>query len=158
MNPKPAKDFYKITADQLGISEELVRDAVDMYWKEIRQSMTELKHFSIYAKGIGTFNIRFKKLAELQEKVERKLSYNDGSSFRKMVIKTELENKLSMITIVKEMLIQDRVTKKLIKSKRHDTTNKTDLEKQVVNPGGIGSLNIQEGTGRESISKENEDM
>ena len=130
MNPKKVKELYKITAEELNVKEDLVRDLTDMYWKEIRKSITDLKHPSIYAAGLGTFNAKSWKLAEIREKYEVRISYNNGSNYRKMAIKTVLENTVSQIKGLEEQLESNKLKKKSIKEKRNEKANNTDMEEQ----------------------------
>ena len=155
MNPKKSKELYKVTAEELNINEDLVKDLTDMYWNEIRKSITGLKHHLIYVAGIGTFNAKSWKLSEIREKYEKRISYNNGSNFRKMAIKAELEGTVAKIKILEEQITEATLRKKHIKDKRNDKTN---LEKQVANPRGDNEQPLQEGSSREGISKENEDM
>ena len=155
MNPKRAKYFYKPVADKLEVEEELVKDAVEMYWHEIRKSITELKHHAIYVKGLGTFLAKSWKVAEVREGYEKRIEANTASSFVKMTIKAELELRVKRLKLLEENIQKDKDRKQSIKDKRND---KADLEKQVVNPGGDASHNIQEGSSGEDLHQENEDM
>lgn len=155
MNPKKSKSLYKITAEELNITEDLVKDLTDMYWSEIRKSITELKHHSIYAAGIGTFNAKSWKLSEIREKYETRISYNNGSNFRKMAIKTELENTVAKIKGLEEQIAGTKLKKKSIKAKRNDKTN---LEEQMADPRGDDEQPLQEGSSGKGLSEENEDM
>lgn len=162
MIPKRPDYFCKLTAEQLGVSEDLVKDTIEIYWKEIRKCLTELKHPSIYVKGIGTFNIKSWNLAEVKSVYQYYSSTNNGSSFRKMAIKADMDDRIAKIKLIEEILEKNKVKKQEVKIKviklRHDKSNITNLEKQSSNNRGSLEQNIQEGSGRGSISEENEDM
>ena len=87
MLPKKAKEFYKATAEQLGISEDLVRDAVEMYWADVRKALTEMQFHAIFIDKLGTFSAKERRLQEALEQYERYDNLNDGSTYRKMAIK-----------------------------------------------------------------------
>ncbi len=155
MNPKKSKSLYKDTADQLNQSEELVKDVVELYWKDIRKMITTLAHPAIFVHGLGTFKAKSWKVAEIREKYEKKLSYNDGSTFRKMTIKTELEERIARIKLLQEQIQSDKDKKQSIKDKRYDKKN---MEEQVVNTGGDVEQPTQERSGGEDLCEEDEDM
>jgi hypothetical protein len=158
LNPKRPDYFYKLTADELGVSEDLVRSAVELYWKEVRKSITELKHHAIHVKGLGTFLAKPWKLKEMKEKYVFQMSLNDGSTFRKMAIKADMDARILKIEKLEADIEKDKLRKQSIKDKRHDKINSANLEEQGSNTGRSLEQNIQEGSSGGSISKENEDM
>lgn len=130
MNPKKSKELIKPTAEELGLSEALVKDAVDFYWENIRKSLSELKKSKVTVSGIGTFSINPKKLVGLKEKYKTISGRMNTDTFNKFSAKKEIEKKLENIeTIFDE--INDNVKKKQeIKQKRKDdeSRNQTSLE------------------------------
>jgi len=141
LNPKKSKELYKVTADELNIEEDLVKDLVEMYWKEIRKSITGLKHHSIFVAGIGTFNAKPWKLTEIREKYETRISYNNGSNYRKIAIKTDLEATVAKIKVLEEQIAATKLKKKLIKDKRNEKINNPTLEEQGPDSRGSNELN-----------------
>jgi DNA polymerase III delta prime subunit len=158
LNPEKPAYFKKLTAEKLGLEEELVKDVVELYWKDVRKAITELQHYAINVEGLGTFLTKPWKLKEMREKFEYMLSKNDGSTFRKMAIKTELEDKVSKIKNLEEGLFKEKTKKQSIKELRHAKANSTNLEKQSSYNRGTVEQDPQKGSGRADISEENEDM
>jgi hypothetical protein len=157
LNPKKPSYFLKLTAEQHGVSEELVKDIIDMYWEDVRKSLSELKHHSVYVVGLGTFKIKYWKLDEKKVEYCRMLASNNGNSFKKMVMQAELEDRIEKFMVLQEMLFENNKERKLKKTIRYAKIN-SDLEKQVSNIGGSNELNPEEGTGRGNLPEENEDM
>ena len=157
MNPRKPSYFLKLTAEQLGVSEELVKDIIDMYWEDVRKALSELKHHSIYVVGLGTFKIKHWKLDEKKVEYCRMLASNNGNSFKKMAMKTELEERVEKFMVLQEMLFENNKERKLKRTIRYAKIN-SDLEKQVSNTGGGNELNSEEGIGRSNLPEENEDM
>lgn len=157
LNPKKPSYFYKLTAKQLEVDEDLVREVVDLYWSNIRKALSELKHHSVYAVGLGTFRIKFWELDEVKLEYVKRLMNNDGSSFRKMMAKNELEDRIEKILKIQEMLEEDSQKKQQLREKRYGKSN-SNLEKPVTDTGGNNEHNPQEGSDRADISEEDEDM
>lgn len=157
MLPKKSKDFYAATALELGISEDLVKDAVEMYWSEVRKALTEMKHITITVTNIGRFIPKEKKLRETLAKYERIFKANDGNTFRKMAIKNEVSLRIQKIEKVLSMIEQNKIKKQLVKVKR-DEYVKQDLEEQTANTPRPIQQDLQDGSSRENLQKEDENM
>lgn len=158
MLPKKASEFYKKTAKQLGISEDLVRDAVGMYWSDVRKALTDMQHHAIFIDKLGTFSAKEKRLKEALEKHERYDSLNKGDTYRKMAMKQEGQSRITKIKALLELIEKDKQKKQEVKNKRDGKLNTTNLEEQVVNPGGNSKQDIQETICGTDIPEENEDM
>lgn len=158
MLPKKAREFYKVTAEQLGISEDLVRDAVEMYWTDVRKALTEMQFHAVFIDKLGTFSAKERRLTEALEEYERYDNLNDGSTYRKMTIKQEGQDRIQKIKKLLELINSDKQKKELIKQKRNNELTTQNLEEQVVNPGGSNQQDIQETTRGTDIHEENEDL
>lgn len=158
MLPKKAREFYKQTADQLGISEDLVRDAVEMYWSDVRKALTEMQFHAIFIDKLGTFSAKERRLQEALAEYERYDNLNDGSTYRKMAIKQEGQVRIQKIKNLLALIEEDKQKKQLIKNKRSDEFNSKNLEEQVVNPRRSNEQDIQETLRRTDIHKKDEDM
>lgn len=158
MLPKKAREFYKVTAEQLGISEDLVRDAVEMYWTDVRKALTEMQFHAVFIDKLGTFSAKERRLTEALEEYERYDNLNDGSTYRKMTIKQEGQDRIQKIKKLLELINSDKQKKELIKQKRNNELTTQNLEEQVANPGGSNQQDIQETPRGTDIHKENEDL
>lgn len=150
--------LYKQVADELGFTEDLVKDVVEIFWQDVRKALTDMEHHAIYIECLGTFKSKEKRLLEALEKYERLYSYNKGDSFRKMAMKTELGSRIQKIKHLLELMNKDKLKKQLIKDKRNGKLNQDNLEEQVVNPGRSQESDIQDRTGGTSLREEDEDV
>jgi len=157
LNPKKTKELCKLTSQELGLSEELVRDVIDMYWKEVHDSISDMRHPFISVYGLGTFKVKEWKLQESLDKYERLLTNNDGENFQRMAIRYELLARIEKIKRAQELLKTHKEKKEIKNQEKHDRL-KSNLEKQMVDSTGNIQLDIQERTNREDLHKENEDM
>ena len=71
MRPKKAKDFIQDVAKQLHFSEDVVKDVVDYYWRNIRKSLSSLDHSRIHLTNLGDFTIKHWKIDEKIEGLEK---------------------------------------------------------------------------------------
>ena len=55
MIPKKSNELYREVAEDLEVSEDLVEDLVQLYYKEIRKNLTGLKYPRINVDGLGQF-------------------------------------------------------------------------------------------------------
>ena len=51
MTPKKVKTIIKKTSDDLNISESIVDDVISFYWKQVRESIVEVKSNSLKING-----------------------------------------------------------------------------------------------------------
>lgn len=158
MVPRKAKDLYAVVAAKMGISEDLVKDAVGIYWSDVRKALTNMEYHAIFVENLGTFKSKEQRLLEALEKYERLYKYNDGENFRKMKMKTELHSRIEKIKRLLSLIEGDKVKKQQIKDKRYGTSTDTNMEEQTSNPSGTGQQDIQDRTGGEDLCEEDEDM
>ena len=65
MNPKPAKSYLKEYSDKIGIPIEDVEILVNAYWRALKNSIEDVRHFRIRLLGIGRFFLSYKKFQKL---------------------------------------------------------------------------------------------
>lgn len=124
----------------------------------VRRALTDMEYHAIFIDNLGTFKAKEQRLQEALVDYERIHSYNDGSSFRKMAMKKELESRIEKIKNLLVLIDKDKIKKQYIKDKRDDKINNSNLEEPESDTGGNSEHNIQEGSSGSSVSKENEDM
>jgi hypothetical protein len=97
-------------------------------------------------------------LTEALEEYERLSKNNNGSSFRKMAMKTETDSRVEKIKNLLDLMNKDKHKKQLIKDKRNGQPNSSNMEEPISNPGRGDQHDLQEGTGREDLPETNEDL
>ena len=131
MPPKKARDLVKPAAEKLGLTEDLVQDVVDFYWKEVRKSLSELRSPRIVVSNFGSFRVKVSKLPDQKKKYEGQVnSYKpENMTFQKHKIKEDLELQLSRVNKIIETVEADANRKKEIRKKRYAEKTKDNLEK-----------------------------
>jgi nucleoid DNA-binding protein len=123
LNPKKAKELIKPTAQELGVSESLVKDATDFYWGELRKNLSNLESPNIYVAGLGSFVIAPKKLAVMKQKYQNMvMNLGDADTFRKFTVKQEAETRLEKITKIFKKIDENIEKKKQIRLSRNGKT------------------------------------
>ncbi len=124
MVPKKSDELIKATADELGLSEKLVSAVKTFYWKDVRKAISDMRYHSLFIENLGTFKVKSWKLEETLKTYTRYTTNMEATTFRRMTIKMETENRMEKIRNLLTLL-QDEVTKKQsVKDKR----NGKDLE------------------------------
>lgn len=132
MVPKKHKEFLKPTADSLDIREDLVEKIIDVYWKEVRKALSDLRAPRITIVNFGSFKIKHWMIDEEIANYTKYLNRNDpeNMTFNKHRIRADVEQRIAEIQKMKEMVAKDVEKKNLIKEKRNAKSTKENMEDQ----------------------------
>lgn len=130
MNPKKHKEFIKPTAEKLDHSETLVDDVISFYWNAVRKGLSALDSPSIAVSNLGTFKVRYNKIAYMQYKYQTYLDNleTDKMTFNKHSVQNIALKKLEGLENVKAMMEEEFARKKEVKTKRKEYVNNKTLE------------------------------
>lgn len=123
MNPKKRKDISKETAEKLSLSEELVDDIANHYYKYLQQKLSSLDHLHISVKGLGTFNIVEKRLRNKIRFFDKKVTMlfaKDSPSLMKYEARMNSKIRLEKMEDLLVRLLQERKDKKIFKENRYE--------------------------------------
>lgn len=124
MIPKKPKDLYKELSEEMGISNELIEDLMEFYYKEIKDNMSNLKHLRIHVDGLGQFVIKEAYVRKCIPKFRQKLTTHDTSTFNAYHNKLTLEKKLIALEIIEKQLAQVDIKKQEVALKKQEYNNK----------------------------------
>lgn len=85
MRPTKSKDLITETAQQLAMSEEMVKDVVEFYYSVVIKKMERLDSPTIFLHGFGTLRLSRKKLQRDITNLHKLLNSNDQEDFKKVV-------------------------------------------------------------------------
>lgn len=85
MRPTKGKDLIKKTADELDLSEELVRDVVEFYYGVVKNKIETLSSPTIFLHGFGTIRISRRKLQRDINNLTKILNSSSQEDFKKVV-------------------------------------------------------------------------
>lgn len=133
MNPKKANKLYKPVAEELNVSEALVEDFVEFFYKDVRTCLSNLQHPLLYIDGLGTFTIKhkmvLKRINVFSEYVIQAKTFSFKDHQNKKLIEEHLEKLKSVQVLISEQFLK----KEKIKNKKNEEHIKRNLEKPETN-------------------------
>ena len=81
MIPKKANKLYKEITKEFDVSEDLVENLVELYYKTLRKSLSSLSELRINADGLGHFVVKIQKVKKAIPHYEKVLNNHDTSTF-----------------------------------------------------------------------------
>ena len=85
MKPTKGKDLINKTANELDLSEELVKDVIDFYYSTVAKKLESLEYPTLYLHGLGTLRLSMRKLRRDIKGLKRLLESPHGEDFRKVI-------------------------------------------------------------------------
>jgi nucleoid DNA-binding protein len=120
MNPKKANKLYKQVAEEMDLSETLVEDFIEFYYKAVRANMSDLTHHRINVEGLGQFVVKHNLVRKAIPKYTKSLKNHDTSTFRAYYNKKMVETKLDLLIKLEQKISDQEIKKENIKSKKHE--------------------------------------
>ncbi len=115
MNPIKAKDLIPLVAKDLNISEELVKDVVDYFYKKVSNSLINMEDPNVFIKNLGTFKAIYKEITKLYNLQKDHMNALDNpESFQQMIIKKDIEEKHKKL-----LLLSKKVNVNFKRKKEH---------------------------------------
>lgn len=131
MTPKKSNILYKEVSEDINVSETLVVDIVEYYYKELRSQLSGLKHPRINVEGLGQFVLREKLVEIYISKLSKMIVTHDTSTFRAYHNKKAMEEKLHLLNIVSVEIEKERQRKKeFFKNKNNESSTQSNLGEQ----------------------------
>jgi len=115
LRPKKAKDFIPTVAEQLHFSEDVVKDVVDYYWRNIRKSLSSLDHSRIHLTNLGDFTIKHWKIDEKIEGLEKWEETNKQKGLQQITARFKTAETLYDLKKLKGILEEENQRKEFIK-------------------------------------------
>ncbi len=144
MNPKKPSELYPQVSEKLNLSEDLIKDYITFYYKEIRRKVVSCESTNIVITGLGTLKVKPWKLPDTIKKYERvrdkyKTLVEKGIkiSFQKFAIMKDIEERLDVLYSFQKLINDEQLKKDHIKKIRYDSKTKNNMEKQSPDLGGI---------------------
>jgi len=121
LRPKKAKDFTPEVAEELNISEDIVKDVVDYYWRSIRKNLSSLEHTRIHLTNLGDFTIKHWKIDGMIEGLEKWEENNKSRGLQKITERFKTAENLYNLKKVKTLLQEEEQRKEFIKLHKSKT-------------------------------------
>jgi len=95
MNPKKSNKLYKEVSEELDLTEDLVQDFIEFYYKEIRKNLTDLLHPRINVDGLGHFVAKTFVIRKAIPRYKKFLEVQGTETFAEYFNKKNTETKLN---------------------------------------------------------------
>lgn len=133
MVPKKTKDLYKQLAEEQNLSETFVQDAVEFYYKAVKQNMINITHPRIDISGLGQFIVKISSVERGIEKTEKILKVQDESTFKGYHFKKVLEERLVLLKSIQQKMLEVKEEKRKFREKKNESSTKSNLGEQDTN-------------------------
>lgn len=159
MNPKKYKDNIPQIAENNELDAICVRDMVDFYWKQVRQSAGDLVAPRIQIQGLGSLQIYKTKLKVRITEVSRFFEISpEKMTFQKHAVIANMEKALFVAKRMQAMIDADSERLNIIKQIKYGKIAETGLEKPKKYSRRYIEQLIQENRDRENSSRKDGDM
>ena len=115
MIPRKVNTLFSEIASELDVSEELVSDVIDFYWKELKKELDEPTCINLSLEGFGTFSIRKKQVEYMLKKYKGLVKYMKPKTYTKHVLLTIATKKLAVMENLLKLCEEQEQKKKQIR-------------------------------------------
>ena len=123
MTPKKANKLYKNIVEEFDVSESLVENLIESYYKTLRQKMMSLSELRINVDGLGHFMVKMQKIKKAIPHYEKVLNNHDTSTFGAYHNKKSIEEKLELLKKIDLKINLELEKRKKFKNEKHSKTN-----------------------------------
>ena len=128
MNPKKSNKLYKEVSEELDLTEDLIQDFIEFYYKEIRRNLTDLLHPRINVDGLGHFVAKTFIIRKAIPKYQKFLEVQSTETFAEYFNKKNTETKLNALINLESKLTEIENKKEIFKQTKYDKYTKENLE------------------------------
>ena len=128
MNPKKSNKLYKEVSEELDLTEDLVQDFIEFYYKEIRKNLSDLLHPRINVDGLGHFVAKTFIIRKAIPRYKKFLEVQGTETFAEYFNKKNTETKLNALINLENKLTEIEHKKEIFKQTKYDKYTKDNLE------------------------------
>ena len=136
MIPKKSKLLYKNVSEEMNVSENLVDSLIDFYYKELKNTLTNLGHPRVNVEGLGQFVIRKNLVTRSILKYNKMLENHDTSTFKAYYNKKAIEERVQLLEKMQDLITKDSHRKKIFNQNKYEKYTQTNLAKPEGDTGG----------------------
>ena len=127
MIPKKSKLLYKDVSEEMNVSENLVDALIDFYYRELKNTLTNLQNPTINVEGLGQFVIRKNLVTKSIPKYNKMLENHDTSTFKAYYNKKAIEERVQLLEKMNEMINQDSLRKEIFNQNKNEKYTQNNL-------------------------------
>jgi hypothetical protein len=133
MIPKKANKLYKEMTKEFDVSEDMVENLIELYYKTLRKNLSDLTEARFNVDGLGHFVIKVQKVKKAIPHYKKVLSNHDTSTFGAYHNKKSVEEKLELLEKV-DKKIDILISRK--QNFKNEKYSKTNMAEQKTDSGG----------------------
>lgn len=127
MRPKKTKELIPQIAKELQLSEQEVKSVMDIYWNQVRKTLSSLEHNRLFLRGLGVFYIKPWALEKrFKSNSTRVSAHMDNPSNHGLQMMNEIFKENIKLEAVRDREIEENK----IKFKKRDERRNQDLERE----------------------------
>lgn len=125
MHPRKAKDLIPQVAKETNLSEETINNIVGFYWREVRKSLSSLKHSRVHITNLGDFVTKHWKIDDKIEMLEKFEENNRQKGLQQMTARFKTAETLFDLKALKAIMTEEKQRAEFIKMhKKHESKRK----------------------------------
>lgn len=138
MRPRKAKEFIPEVAKQTDLSEDAVSSIISYYWREVRKSLSSLKHPRIHVTNLGDFVTKHWKLDDKIDMLEKFEDNNKQKGLQKITARYKTAETLFDLKNLKKLMAEEAQRAEFIKLHKNESKREhnKDLEDKGSDTGG----------------------
>jgi len=125
LKPKKAKYFIPEVATLLCLPEDLVKDVLDYYWRDIRKNLSVLSHNRIHLENLGDFTVKHWKIDDKIEMLEKWEENNRQKGLQQLTARFKTAETLYDLKNLKKLVQQEEQRKDFIKLHKSSSPNES---------------------------------
>ncbi len=130
MRPKKAKQFIPELASELNLPIEMVEEVISYYWREVRKSLSGLKHTRVHLTNLGDFTIKHWKLSDKIEMLEKFEEKNRLKGMQQITARYKTAETLYDLRNMKTMLEEEQQRADFVKMHKRTSYESTRKHNQ----------------------------
>ena len=125
MHPRKAKDLIPQVAKETNLSEETINNIIGFYWREVRKSLSSLKHSRVHITNLGDFVTKHWKIDDKIEMLEKFEENNRQKGLQQMTARFKTAETLFDLKALKAIMTEEKQRAEFIKMhKKHESKRK----------------------------------
>jgi hypothetical protein len=130
LRPKKAKQFIPELASELNLPIEMVEEVISYYWREVRKSLSRLKHTRVHLTNLGDFTIKHWKLSDKIEMLEKFEEKNRLKGMQQITARYKTAETLYDLRNMKTMLEEEQQRADFVKMHKRTSYESTRKHNQ----------------------------
>jgi nucleoid DNA-binding protein len=128
MIPKKANKLYTEITKEFDVSEDLVENLVELYYKTLRKNLSSLSELRTNVDGLGHFVVKIQKVKRAIPHYEKVLQNHDTSTFGAYHNKKSVDEKLELLNKIHVKAEEELLKRKTFKDEKYSQNNLAEPE------------------------------